>query len=100
GSGLGGGLAGRFAESPREHVVQFYPAEEGLAIPVGRDLAEGIGAGNGGLVVATAAHRQAFAASLAAEGVDAGLEQRAGRLLMADASALLGRLLDPRRVAP
>jgi hypothetical protein len=88
--------AGQFAEGPGgpgDHVVHFYPAENELAVAVGRYLAEGIGSGNGVLVVATAAHRRAFAASLAAEGVDAGRAERDGRLLMADASALLGSFL-------
>jgi MEDS: MEthanogen/methylotroph, DcmR Sensory domain len=86
-------LAGEFAEGPGEHVVHFYPAEDVLAAQVGRYLAEGIASGNGVLVVATAAHRRAFAASLAAEGVDAGRAERGGRLVMADASALLGSFL-------
>lgn len=87
------GLSGVLAEGPGEHAVQFYLADEELAVQVARYLAEGIRAGHGVLVVATDAHRQAFAASLSAEGVDAGQEQRAGRLLMADASALLGSFL-------
>jgi anti-sigma regulatory factor (Ser/Thr protein kinase) len=86
-------LAGEFAEGPGEHVVHFYPAEDVLAAQVGRYLAEGIASGNGVLVVATAAHRRGFAASLAAEGVDAGRAERDGRLLTADASALLGSFL-------
>jgi KaiC/GvpD/RAD55 family RecA-like ATPase len=64
-------------------VVHFYPAEDVLAAQVGRYLAEGIASGNGVLVVATAAHRRGFAASLAAEGVDAGRAERDGRLLTA-----------------
>jgi anti-sigma regulatory factor (Ser/Thr protein kinase) len=88
------GLTGRLPAVHGEHVVQFYPAEEELAAQVARYLAEGITAGNGVLVVATVAHRQAFAAGLAAEGIDADREQRAGRLLMADAAALLGTFRD------
>jgi anti-sigma regulatory factor (Ser/Thr protein kinase) len=86
-------LDGQFAEGPGEHVVLFYPADGELAVQVGRYLAEGILSGDGVLVVATAAHRRAFAASLAAEGVDAGRAERDGRLLMVDAPALLGSFL-------
>jgi anti-sigma regulatory factor (Ser/Thr protein kinase) len=93
-----GGPTGWPAEGHGGHVVQFYPAEEELAVQVARYLAEGVKAGNGVLVVATLAHRQAFAASLAAEGVDAGREQQAGRLLVADASGLLGSFLDGGRL--
>jgi anti-sigma regulatory factor (Ser/Thr protein kinase) len=75
------------------HVVHFYGADNELADSVGRYLADGLRAGEGVVVVATAAHRMAFEAMLAREGLDAGEERRAGRLLTADASGLLGSFL-------
>jgi hypothetical protein len=78
---------------PRDHVVQFYGADEELAVTVGGYLANGLRSGDGVLVVATAPHRRAFAAALARAGLDPGREQDAGRLLMEDAAELLDRFL-------
>jgi hypothetical protein len=78
---------------PRDHVVQFYGADEELAVTVGGYLAEGLLSGDGILVVATASHRRAFAAALARAGIDQARERDAGRLLMEDAAELLDRFL-------
>lgn len=78
---------------PRDHVVQFYGADEELAVTVGGYLAEGLRSGDGILVVATAPHRRAFAAALARAGIDPGRERDAGRLLTEDAAELLDRFL-------
>jgi anti-sigma regulatory factor (Ser/Thr protein kinase) len=75
------------------HVVHFYGADDELADSVGQYLADGIRSGDGVLVVATAPHLAAFEARLARHGLDAGLEQRDGRLLTVDASGLLGSFL-------
>jgi anti-sigma regulatory factor (Ser/Thr protein kinase) len=75
------------------HVVHFYGADDELADSVGRYLADGIRSGDGVVAVATAPHRLAFEATLARDGLDAGEERRAGRLLTADASGLLGSFL-------
>ena len=81
------------AVGPRDHVVQFYGADEELAVTVGGYLAEGIRSGDGILVVATAPHRRAFAAALAHAGLDPARERDAGRLLMEDSAGLLDRFL-------
>ena len=78
---------------PRDHVVQFYGADEELAVTVCGYLAEGLRSGDGILVVATAPHRRAFAAALARAGIDPARERDAGRLLMEDAAELLDRFL-------
>jgi hypothetical protein len=78
---------------PRDHVVQFYGADEELAVTVGGYLAKGLRSGDGILVVATAPHRRAFAAALAHAGIDPARELDAGRLLMEDATELLDRFL-------
>ncbi len=78
---------------PRDHVVQFYGADDELAVTVGGYLADGIRSGDGILVVATAPHRRAFAATLARAGIDPARERDAGRLLMEDAAELLDRFL-------
>jgi len=41
---------------PRDHAVQFYGADEELAVTVGGYLAKGLLSGDGILVVATAPH--------------------------------------------
>ena len=81
------------AVGPRDHVVQFYGADEELAVTVGGYLAKGLRSGDGILVVATAPHRRAFAAALARAGIDPARERDAGRLLMEDAAELLDRFL-------
>ena len=78
---------------PRDHAVQFYGADEELAVTVGGYLAKGLLSGDGILVVATAPHRRAFAAALARAGIDPARERDAGRLLMEDAAELLNRFL-------
>jgi anti-sigma regulatory factor (Ser/Thr protein kinase) len=80
------------------HVVHFYGADDELADSVGRFLADGIRSGDGVVAVATAPHRQAFDAVLARDGLDAGEERRAGRLLTADAAGLLGSFLADGRL--
>jgi anti-sigma regulatory factor (Ser/Thr protein kinase) len=80
------------------HAVHFYGTDDELADSVGRYLADGIRSGDGVVVVATAPHRLAFEARLAREGLDAGRERRAGRLLTMDASGLLGGFLADGRL--
>jgi anti-sigma regulatory factor (Ser/Thr protein kinase) len=80
------------------HVVHFYEADDELADSVGRYLADGIRSGDGVVVVATAPHRLAFEARLVRDGIDAGRERRAGRLLTVDASGLLGSFLADGRL--
>jgi hypothetical protein len=77
-----------------EHAVQFYEADDDLAVSVGGYLAEGIRAGDGAIVVATAPHCGAFEAALAGAGVDVARERDAGTLLVEGAADLLGRFRD------
>ena len=86
-------VTGLPAVGPRDHVVQFYGADEELAVTVAGYLAKGLRSGDGILVVATAPHRRAFAAALARAGIDPASERDAGRLLMEDAAELLDRFL-------
>lgn len=85
------GLDGRVAVDLEGHVVQFYGDDGELAASVSGYVGRGIKAGDGVLVVATAAHRLAFEAGLAAAGVDAGAAGAAGGLLMLDAAETLRR---------
>jgi anti-sigma regulatory factor (Ser/Thr protein kinase) len=80
------------------HVVHFYGADDELADSVGRYLADGLRAGDGVVVVATAPHRLAFEAMLARDGLDADEERRVGRLLTVDAASLLGSFLADGRL--
>src|SRR3984885_5295727 len=81
------------AVGPRDHMGQFYGADDELAVTAGGYLADGIRSGDGILVVATAPHRRVFAATLARAGIDPARERNAGRLLMEDAAGLLDRFL-------
>jgi anti-sigma regulatory factor (Ser/Thr protein kinase) len=84
------------------HEVEFYGDDAELAASVGSFLGDGVAAGRPAIVVATAAHRTAFRASLgmwAAEGVH---HRPGSRLVMVDAAATLqgflaGDRLDPAR---
>lgn len=64
----------------------------------GSGLADGIRSGEGVVVVATQAHRDAFVTGLAAAGIDPGEAERDGRLLLLDAAELLGTFLDGGRL--
>lgn len=63
------------------HVVQFYGDDQELSAGVARFLGEGLAAGGSAVVVATAAHRQAFQAYLPSAAGE--------RLLVTDATELL-----------
>lgn len=72
---------------PRCHVVQFYGCEEELAGSVSGYLARALADDCVVLVVATAAHSQAFRDGMARSGVDVGAARRSGALRFADVSA-------------
>lgn len=78
------------AARPGDHLVQFYQAAGELTGTVSGYLADGIRSGDGVLVVATAAHREAFGSGLAEAGIDVRAEQDAGALHLVDAAELLG----------
>jgi anti-sigma regulatory factor (Ser/Thr protein kinase) len=73
------------------HVVQFYAATEELTAGVGAFLSDGLLTGGAVIVVATAAHRAAFAHALRSRGVDVNAARAAGTLIEQDAHDLLGQ---------
>jgi hypothetical protein len=83
------------ARAAKDHVVQFYSAEPELAASVASYLAEAVRAGGTALIVATAAHRDAFGAALARRGVDLGAARRTGALVERDARHTLDSFRNP-----
>ncbi|HEV7861721.1 MAG TPA: MEDS domain-containing protein, partial [Acidimicrobiia bacterium] len=90
----------RSRAAPHDHVVQFYGHDDELAEGVSRYLAETIESDGVAIVIATATHRQAFAAGLAGAGFDVALAQASGALLMLDAAEAMASLLVDGRLAP
>ena len=84
-------------DEPHGHVVQFYDHDHELVAGVGPYLAETIRSGGVAVVIATEGHRQAFAAWLAATGVDP--EAAGATLVMRDAREAADALLIDGRVA-
>jgi anti-sigma regulatory factor (Ser/Thr protein kinase) len=74
-----------------EHVVYFYDDDRDLTGTTVPYLCAALDTGGAAIAIATAAHRAAFAAGLAAEGVDVEAAQQAGTLLLLDAEATLGQ---------
>lgn len=70
-----------------DHFVQFYENEAELAGAAGRYLSDALQAGGAALVIATEAHRLAFATELAAAGLDPAKQCRDGTLICLDAAA-------------
>ena len=92
------------AEAPHDHLVQFYDRDEELAAGVGPYLAEAIQVDGVAIVIATDAHRQAFAARLADAGINpsltkAGLTATGPALVMLDARQVAEALLVDGRIA-
>lgn len=75
-----------------EHLVQFYDSDNELLSSVVPYLADGLGAGEMALVVATEEHRAAFAAELVARGVDLDASIAAGSYVALDAARTLACL--------
>ncbi|NVB81624.1 MAG: GAF domain-containing protein [Kofleriaceae bacterium] len=71
------------------HIVQFYEADGQLIGAVSQYLLAGLDAGEPLVIIATAEHRAAFSAALAARGFDVDVLSRAGRLTMLDARETL-----------
>lgn len=82
------GLRGDAAFSDA-HLVHFYVDPARLAVRVAAFVAEGLGRGEGAVVISTPDHAIAFDEALAVRGVDPADMRRAGRLLAADARATL-----------
>jgi hypothetical protein len=74
---------------PGWHTVRFYRDTRELSAAVAGFLTEGLRAGEHAIIVATTAHRLAFAAALAAAGVDAPAARARGQLVVLDAPATL-----------
>jgi anti-sigma regulatory factor (Ser/Thr protein kinase) len=85
---------------PHGHGVLFYGGDGELGSRVGGYLGDGLRAGDGALVLATAAHRRTFASGLSAVGVDVAALQATGRLIMLDAATMLHRFMRGSRLAP
>lgn len=76
-----------------DHLVEFYESDSLLAESVRDFLAPALEAGEAAIVVATAAHRAAFAAALAERGVDLEAARQEGRLVECDAAETLARFV-------
>lgn len=72
-----------------EHVVQFYERDAELIGAVGPYLAAAARAGEVAIVIATEAHRRAFAAELEAEGIDLAQISAVGSFLSLDAAGTM-----------
>jgi PAS domain S-box-containing protein len=75
------------------HVVHFFDTEAALADVVATFLADGLNAGQPGLVIATDAHASAFRSRLSSLGVDCQMATDQGLLRFIDADAMLDELL-------
>ena len=79
--------------APHDHVVQFYGDDGELAAGVVPYLAEALDAGGVAIVIATEAHREAFAAGL-------GPRAASKQLILLDADEAMHSLLIDGRLAP
>jgi PAS domain S-box-containing protein len=87
-------LPGPAASSgPEQHWVQFYATESFLADEVTRFIAEGIAAGQPAVIIATKAHRDAFAQRLAARELDVSALVDENMLVMLDAEETLSTFM-------
>src|ERR1700730_13983081 len=85
---------------PQDHVVLFYERDDELIDPVSRYLADGVRLGEVAIVVATEAHRLAFASALAAAGIDVTEARQSGNLIMIDAGRALSSFMIGDRPDP
>lgn len=76
------------------HVVQFYETERFLAGAVIDFLAAGLAAGQSGVAIATAAHREAVVAGLRRRDIDVDRVIGKGRLTLVDAREMLDAIMD------
>ncbi|MFO7777400.1 MAG: MEDS domain-containing protein [Nitriliruptoraceae bacterium] len=76
-----------------DHLVTFYESSSFLARSARRFLLAGLDRGETIIVVATPAHRDAFAAALEEAGHDLARSRREGRYLERDAAATLAELV-------
>jgi PAS domain S-box-containing protein len=82
-------------ESPRphSHVVQFYEEDAFLVDAVCEYVGSGLGAGEPVVVIATAAHLEAFEMRLSARAFDVERAQRTAQLTLLDANEMLSLLM-------
>lgn len=78
---------------PPDHLVTFYESSAFLAASVRRFLLEGLTRGETIVIVATPAHRDAFAAALDDAGHDVARSRREGRYIELDAATTLAELV-------
>src|SRR5580693_3707401 len=76
-----------------EHFVQFYEQDDKLVKSLGIFLGAGLGAGDGGIVIATRAHRDAVEEELAAQGIDLARVKLRGQYLSLDAEETLSKFM-------
>ncbi|HUS33096.1 MAG TPA: ATP-binding protein [Kofleriaceae bacterium] len=79
--------------TPRPHWVQFYETDNFLGDAVSAFFAEGMKAGEPGVIIATAPHREMFVDQMTARGINVQREIDAGRLVMLDAAETLGAFM-------
>ena len=92
-SNTGGAVNGVRPEHAHHHAVQFYDDDAFLANVVCGFLSSGLEKGSPGVVIATAPHRKAFTAGLAANGIRPGDARASGRLVMLDARKTLNKIM-------
>jgi hypothetical protein len=79
----------RVAARAHQHSVQFYETDAFLVEAVANFIATGLGAGEPAVIIATAAHREAFADGLLAKGIDTSRAVDQGTLVLLDAEDTL-----------
>lgn len=77
---------------PFDHCVDIYDTQAGLVERVAEYLAGSLADGGAAIVIATEAHRNAFAAALASRGIDVDSSRRSGSLRELDAAKTLDRI--------
>ncbi|HYG23349.1 MAG TPA: PAS domain S-box protein [Verrucomicrobiae bacterium] len=75
------------------HFVQFYESEEFLVDSVAAFIGSGLGAGEGGVVIATSSHLVAIGHKLAAQGVDLAVVEARGQYVALDAAEALSKFM-------
>lgn len=93
GSIIGSTPNGEHVEQHCEHAVQFYEADAFLAKTVSAFIAEGLEAGEAGIVIATPDHRKAITKCLLDRGIDLKNLKAEGRYVSIDARETLSRFV-------
>jgi PAS domain S-box-containing protein len=76
-----------------EHFVQFYESDEFLLDAVSNFIGRGLGSGEGGIVIATQAHREGLEERLKANGLDLDFARNKGAYLSLDADETLSKFM-------